>query len=60
MGVISFAQIAQWTPQDVLRIADALNISPRRIDRDGWIAKARELAGMTQVGMPAPAPDASE
>jgi predicted flap endonuclease-1-like 5' DNA nuclease len=56
LGVTSFAQIAQWTPEDVLRIAAELNVSPRRIERDGWIARARELCGMTQIGMPAPTP----
>jgi predicted flap endonuclease-1-like 5' DNA nuclease len=57
LGVSSFAQIAQWNADDVLRIAGELNVSPRRIDRDGWIARARELCGMTQIGMPAPALD---
>jgi predicted flap endonuclease-1-like 5' DNA nuclease len=56
LGVTSFAQIAQWTPDDVLRIAGELNVSPRRIERDGWISRSRELCGMTQIGMPAPTP----
>jgi predicted flap endonuclease-1-like 5' DNA nuclease len=60
LGVSSFAQIAQWNADDVLRIAGELNVSPRRIDRDGWIARARELCGMTQIGMPAPALDGGD
>lgn len=44
LGVTSFAQIAAWTPEDVLRIANELNVSPRRIERDGWIERARELS----------------
>ena len=44
-GITSFAQIATWEPQDVLRIAGVLNISPRRIERDEWIERARSLAG---------------
>ena len=57
MGITSYAQIAQWDANDVLRVAGELNVSPRRIERDGWIARARELCGMTQIGMPAPASD---
>ncbi|HMI93296.1 MAG TPA: hypothetical protein VK509_18120 [Polyangiales bacterium] len=56
LGVTSFAQIAQWDGQDVLRIAGELNVSPRRIERDGWISRSREMCGMTQIGMPAPTP----
>jgi NADH-quinone oxidoreductase subunit E len=44
-GITSYAQIAAWAPEDVLRIAGVLNISPRRIERDEWIQRARSLAG---------------
>lgn len=44
LGVTSFAQIADWTPGDVAGIALTLGIPPRRIERDCWVERARELA----------------
>jgi predicted flap endonuclease-1-like 5' DNA nuclease len=49
LGVTSFAQIAAWSSHDVLAFAGELNISPRRIERDEWVQKARSLAGMTDA-----------
>lgn len=45
MGVRSFAQIAAWTDEDVARIADKLGARIERIQKDGWIAAAKKLAG---------------
>lgn len=44
VGVTSYAQIAAWTASDIERIAGDLGILPARIARDGWIARAGELA----------------
>jgi predicted flap endonuclease-1-like 5' DNA nuclease len=44
-GVTSFAQIADWTREDIERIALRLRTAPARILRGGWVERARELAG---------------
>ncbi len=43
IGVSSYAQIAGWTDDDVIRVAEALKTRPDRIRRDGWVARAKEL-----------------
>jgi predicted flap endonuclease-1-like 5' DNA nuclease len=42
-GVRSFAQIANWTDDDVIRIAGVLRARPDRIRREDWIGGARRL-----------------
>ncbi|WP_187430770.1 hypothetical protein ROLI_020300 [Roseobacter fucihabitans] len=42
-GVTSFAQIAAWTEADVAAIDEKLSFKGR-IEREGWIAQAAELA----------------
>ncbi len=42
-GVTSFAQIAAWTPEDVATFNEKLNFKGR-IEREGWIDQARDLA----------------
>lgn len=42
-GVTSFAQIAAWTDADVAAMDEQLS-SKGRIEREGWIAQAAELA----------------
>jgi large subunit ribosomal protein L21 len=42
-GVTSFAQIAAWTEADVAAMDEKLSFKGR-IDREGWIAQAAELA----------------
>ena len=42
-GVTSFAQIAAWTDADVAAMDDKLSLKGR-IEREGWIAQAKELA----------------
>jgi len=44
LGVFHFHQIADWTPADVDWIASHIDTFPDRIERDGWIRQARELA----------------
>jgi large subunit ribosomal protein L21 len=42
-GVASFAQIAAWTDADVTAMDEKLSLKGR-IEREGWIAQAKELA----------------
>jgi predicted flap endonuclease-1-like 5' DNA nuclease len=41
LGITRFGQIAQWTSDDIARIADQLEDSAERIRRDGWVQSAR-------------------
>ncbi|NVK20879.1 MAG: 50S ribosomal protein L21 [Kangiellaceae bacterium] len=43
-GVTTFAQIAAWTEADVAEFDEKLNFKGR-IEREGWIEQAKELAG---------------
>jgi predicted flap endonuclease-1-like 5' DNA nuclease len=43
IGVTTLAQIAAWSGEDVTRIAEKLNVSPERIRRDDWVARAQKL-----------------
>jgi predicted flap endonuclease-1-like 5' DNA nuclease len=45
LGIKTFAQIASWTENDVASIAAKLKVHATRIQRDGWIEKAKELTG---------------
>ena len=42
-GVTSFAQIAAWTEEDVAAMNETLSFKGR-IEREGWVAQAAELA----------------
>ncbi len=42
-GITSFAQIAAWTPEDVADFGEKLSFKGR-IEREGWVEQARELA----------------
>ena len=42
-GVTSFAQIASWTAEDIATFDEKLNFKGR-IERDGWLEQAKELA----------------
>ena len=42
-GVTSFAQIAQWSDEDVARIDATLGRFAGRIERDQWVAQAKLL-----------------
>jgi predicted flap endonuclease-1-like 5' DNA nuclease len=44
LGIFSFEQIAEWTPDDVSRIAEQIDGSNGRIGRDKWVGQARRLA----------------
>lgn len=41
LGITRFGQIAQWTGDDIARIAAQLEDSAERIRRDGWVQSAR-------------------
>jgi large subunit ribosomal protein L21 len=41
-GVTSFAQIAAWSVEDIAAIDEKLNLKGR-VERDDWIAQAKEL-----------------
>lgn len=43
MEITSFRQVARFTPEDVAVVNDALEVFPGRIERDDWMASAREL-----------------
>ncbi|PRY21883.1 LSU ribosomal protein L21P [Aliiruegeria haliotis] len=42
-GITSFAQIAAWTEEDVARFDEELSFKGR-IEREGWVEQAKELA----------------
>ncbi|WP_411818980.1 50S ribosomal protein L21 [Hyphococcus formosus] len=42
-GVTSFAQIAAWGPEDIEKFDELLNFKGR-IEREGWVEQAKELA----------------
>jgi predicted flap endonuclease-1-like 5' DNA nuclease len=44
LDIYTFEQISKLTPTDVKTIAEILEISPGRIDRDNWVLQARGLA----------------
>ncbi len=43
-GITSFAQIAEWTAEDIAKFDEALSFKGR-IERDNWIAQAKEFMG---------------
>jgi uncharacterized delta-60 repeat protein len=43
-GIFYFWQLAQWRAEDVADIASRLSAFKGRIERDRWVAQARELA----------------
>lgn len=42
-GVTSFAQIAAWTEADIAEFDEKLSFKGR-IEREGWVEQAKELA----------------
>lgn len=43
MGIVSFQQVARFTSADIADVTAALEVFPGRIERDGWLASARQL-----------------
>jgi predicted flap endonuclease-1-like 5' DNA nuclease len=48
LGIVSFAQIAAWSAEDIEQIAPKIKAKPDRIRRDEWIQRASELAGKSE------------
>ncbi|HRI28629.1 MAG TPA: hypothetical protein PK239_07425 [Chitinophagales bacterium] len=44
LGIFTFRQIANFTPEDVERVTDAIEFFPGRIVRDNWVTQADEFA----------------
>ncbi|MFN3260198.1 MAG: hypothetical protein ACE37J_06530 [Pikeienuella sp.] len=44
LGVLTYAQIAGWSAEDVARVDEQLNFKGR-IEREGWIEQAKALSG---------------
>ncbi|MFP4536868.1 MAG: hypothetical protein ACLFPA_01065 [Dichotomicrobium sp.] len=49
LGIERFDQIAAWTESDIAEINDTLNFRGR-IEREGWVEQARELAQRSRGG----------
>jgi NADH-quinone oxidoreductase subunit E len=49
LGVWTYAQIAQWAPEEIAWVDDYLSFKGR-IGRDDWIGQAAKLAGKTREG----------
>jgi predicted flap endonuclease-1-like 5' DNA nuclease len=43
MGITSFLQVANFTPEDIETVTLALDAFPGRIERDDWVASADQL-----------------
>ncbi|AQG78796.1 hypothetical protein [Spirosoma montaniterrae] len=44
IGIYTFRQIANFTPEDVEKVNDIIEFFPGRIERDNWVGQAAELA----------------
>jgi hypothetical protein len=42
-GIQAWEQLANLTPDDVVKVSEALQAFPGRIQRDEWVRQAREL-----------------
>ena len=51
LDINTFAQISRLTTEDVKTITEILKLAPKRIERDNWIAQAKELEN-TKVTFP--------
>lgn len=51
LGVTTFQQLAEFTPEDVDKVSAAIGAFPGRIERDGWVEKARAI--ISKQGRPA-------
>jgi len=50
LGVISFAEIAAWSEEDIDRIDGQLGTFEGRIRRDNWVEQAKFLAARDEAG----------
>ncbi|MFO7573755.1 MAG: hypothetical protein R6W67_01180 [Bacteroidales bacterium] len=42
LGIYTFMQISKFTQEDIIKVAEAIEYFPGRIERDEWIYQARE------------------
>jgi predicted flap endonuclease-1-like 5' DNA nuclease len=52
VGVFYFWQIAEWSPEDVQYVDSQLPRFKGRIERDGWVEQAHELAAEPDAAQP--------
>ncbi|MDN5203152.1 hypothetical protein QQ008_17315 [Fulvivirgaceae bacterium BMA10] len=43
LGVYTFQQISEFTPQTIKKVGEAIEFFPGRIEREGWVDQAKEL-----------------
>lgn len=41
LGIYTFEQISEFSPATILRVTEAIEFFPGRIERDHWVAQAR-------------------
>lgn len=44
LGIYTFRQIANFTPEDIAKVTEAIEFFPGRIIRDNWVEQAKTLA----------------
>ncbi len=44
LGIYTFRQIANFSPEDVTKVNEIIGFFPGRIERDNWVAQSAELA----------------
>lgn len=50
LGITTFQQIADFTEEDIQRVARTLKVKPERIRRDDWVGSARALLSAAEKG----------
>ncbi len=50
LGIYTFEQISQFDDDLILKVTDAIQFFPGRIQRDDWAGQAKELLGKKQAG----------
>ncbi|MGA0558366.1 hypothetical protein ACO2Q8_17025 [Larkinella sp. VNQ87] len=43
LGIFSFRQLANFTPEDVEKLSDIIEFFPDRIEREDWVGQAKQL-----------------
>jgi predicted flap endonuclease-1-like 5' DNA nuclease len=49
LDIYTFEQISKFTKEDIEAVTEAIEFFPGRIERDEWVAQARELSGGKQA-----------
>jgi len=49
LGIYTFQQISNFTPNDVVRVTEIIEFFPGRIERDQWINQAKEFLTVNQT-----------